>query len=355
MTQPIRVGIGGYGRSGCDIHGRWLVEAPEQFSVAAVADQLPERRDDAVERFGCAIYADYRELLAGAEIDLFINALPSLLHPTGSIEAFARGFHVVSEKPSARAVADFDRVVAASRQAGKRYLPFQNSRFYPFFAKMREVIASGALGEILHIHSNWGGFGRRWDWQTLQEFHGGNLLNTGPHPVDQAVVLFGEETPQVFCRMRSIQPFGGDAEDYCMVVLYGDGKPTIEISLNSYLAYPPADMYVVSGTFGGLAGGPGGLRWKYFDPEEAPKHEFWRPWSRNREYCRETLPWVEESWATDESDTFQALSQAFYNNVYDVLTRGAEPAIKLAEVRRQVAVMEECHRQNPLPRKAKVG
>ena len=354
MAQPVRVGIAGYGRSGCDIHGRWLVEVPEQFTVVAVADQLPERRADAVARFDCAVYEDYRDLLAGAEIDLFINALPSLLHPTGSIEALARGFNVVSEKPSARTVADFDRVVAASEQAGKRYLPFQNSRFYPFFAKMREVIASGVLGEILHIHSNWGGFGRRWDWQTLQEFHGGNLLNTGPHPVDHAVMLFGEEMPQVFCRMRSVQPFGGDAEDYCVVVLYGDGKPTIEISLNSYLAYPPADMYVVSGAFGGLAGGANGLRWKYFDPEQAPKHEFWKPWSRNREYCRETLPWVEESWAPEDGDTFQILSRGFYNNVYDVLTHGAEPVIKLAEVRRQVAVMEECHRQNPLPRKARV-
>ena len=40
--------------------------------------------------------------------------------------------------------------------------------------------------------ANWSGFGRRWDWQTLQSECGGNLFNTGPHPVDQAVVLFGE-------------------------------------------------------------------------------------------------------------------------------------------------------------------
>ena len=46
MTR-IRVGIGGFGRSGCNIHGRWLVEVPEQYQVVAVADQLPERREDA--------------------------------------------------------------------------------------------------------------------------------------------------------------------------------------------------------------------------------------------------------------------------------------------------------------------
>ena len=40
------------------------------------------------------------------------------------------------------------------------------------------------------------GFARRWDWQTLQEFRGGNLLNTGPHFVDQAVCLMGFRQPK---------------------------------------------------------------------------------------------------------------------------------------------------------------
>ena len=47
---------------------------------------------------------------------------------------------------------------------------------------------------------------------------------------------------------------------------------------------------------------------------------------------------------------FQELSKAFYDNVYDVIVNGAKPVVTVDEVRRQVAVMEECHRQNPLPR-----
>jgi len=237
----------------------------------------------------------------------------------------------------------------AARAAGKLYAPFQNSRFYPFFRKMREVIASGVLGEILHIHTNWGGFGRRWDWQTLQEFRGGNLLNTGPHPLDQAIVLFGEAMPNVFCRMRAIQPLGGDADDYCVVLLYGDNAPDIEIVINSYLAYPPADMYVVSGTLGGLAGGPGGLRWKYYDPAQAPEQPCWTPWSRNREYCRETLPWVEETWAPSQEDNDDTITRQFYRNLHAALTTGAALIVQPAEVRRQVAVIEACRAQNPLP------
>lgn len=351
--KKLRVGIGGYGRSGCDIHARWLREAGGRYKIVAVSDELPERRAEAAGDFGCAVYRDYRKLIEETEMDLFVNALPSFLHSKGAIEALEAGHNVVCEKPAARTVKDFDKMVAAAQKAGRLFAPFQNSRFYPFFQKMREVIASGVFGEIMHIQTIWGGFGRRWDWQTRQDMGGGNLLNTGPHPVDHAVMLFGKEQPKVFCRMRSIQPFGGDAEDFCAVTLYGDNAPVIEILLSSYLAYPMGEMYNISGTYGGMAGGPAGLQWKYFDPKKAPKQKMWKGWSENRRYCGESLPWVEKSWKPrpTKHDAFQLNSRAFYNNIYDVLVNGAELVVKPEQVRRQIAIIEECHRQNPLTKR----
>jgi predicted dehydrogenase len=354
--KVLKVGIGGYGRSGRNIHSAWLKQAPGKYKIVAVADELPERRKDAVDDFGCRVYKDHSELLKNEkELDLYINALPSFLHASGTIEALKAGNNVVCEKPTAANVRDFDRVVAAAEKAGKLYAPFQNSRFYPFFKKIREVLDSGVLGDILHIRSVWGGFGRRWDWQTLQEFGGGNLLNTGPHPMDHAIILFGDKQPKVFCRMKSIQPFGGDAEDFCSVTLYGDASdPVIEVLLSSYLAYPLGDMYNISGTLGGLAGGPDGLRWKYFDPEKAPKQKLWPKWSDNRGYCSEKLPWVTRSWKRPKTklNDFNLNCKSFYNNIYDVLVNGGELVVKPEEVRRQVKAIEECHKQNPLPKRA---
>jgi predicted dehydrogenase len=298
------------------------------------------------------VYDDYKELLEKTEMDLFVNALPSQYHTQAALDAFAKGNNVLCEKPLAKNVAEFDRMVEASKQAGKLLYPFQNSRFYPFFQKICEVVNSGVLGEILHVRSHWSGFARRWDWQTLQERQGGNLYNTGPHPVDQAVILFGEEYPEVFCKMRSIQPFGGDAEDFCALTMHGKG-PMIEILLSSYLAYPMGEMYNISGTLGGLTGGPKGLKWKYFDPKLAPQQKLWAKWSEDRKYCGESLPWVEETWEFNDtgsnSDGFSFNSMQLYNNLYDVLVNGAEQIIKHDQVRRQLYVIEECHRQNPLP------
>jgi predicted dehydrogenase len=355
MTEKnvIRVGIAGQGRSGYDIHARWLREDPEKYRIVAVADTLPERRREAHEAFGCRTHKDYRDLIADGDFDLFINSLPSNLHPKGTIEALNAGLNVVCEKPVATKVKDFDRMVAAAAKARKLFAPFQNSRFYPFFTQMLKLIDSGVLGRIVHVRSSWSGFARRWDWQTRQELWGGNLNNTGPHPMDQAVMLFGEaETPKVFCRMKSEEGSLGDAEDFCLVTLYGKKSPVVEVLISSYQAYPQGDMYTVNGTHGGLAGGPGGLRWRCFDPKKAPRQKLMKGWSDARKYCKEELPWVEETWTPPETklDGFNQNSKVFYDNVYDVLNGGGTLIVTPAQVRRQIAVIEECHRQNPLPR-----
>ena len=95
------------------------------------------------------------------------------------------------------------------------------------------------------------------------------------------------------------------------------------------------------------------LKWKYFDPAKAPARTGLPTiWSDKRTYNRETLEWIEESWSAPAGEeVFQVMARGIYGNVHDALTKQAEPIVKLDEVRRQVAVLEEVHRQNPLPKR----
>jgi scyllo-inositol 2-dehydrogenase (NADP+) len=354
--KVLTVGILGQGRSGYAIHADWLRQAPQQWRIVAVSDEMPERLDDANRQFGCRTYRDYRKLIRDERPDLIVNALPSFLHPKGTLDALRAGHNVVCEKPLAIHAADVDRMIAAARKARRLFAPFQNSRFAPYFLKMREVIASGVLGEIIHIRSNWSGFGRRWDWQTLQKNWGGSLNNTGPHPMDHAVMLFGEgrKMPNVYAKMASGPGTFGDADDFTLVVLTGKGSPTIEVVLNSYQAYPQGEIYNISGSLGGMIAGPTGAKWKYFNPRKAPLQKLHKRWSHNRQYVSETLPWVEKSWEATgmvKDDHFHYLSSSFYNNIYNVLTGRGKLEVLPQQVRTQIAVIEECHRQNRLPRK----
>lgn len=349
QSSTIRVGIIGQGRSGRNIHAETLKKMQDRYTIVAVSDELEERRAMAVRDYGCAAYRDYREMMERNDLDLIVNATPSHLHVPVSLELLRAGFNVLCEKPLARKAEEVDELIAAAKQAGKLLAVFQQSRFNPVFLEIRKVIDSGVLGRIVQISIAANNFSRRWDWQTLKSHNGGNLLNTGAHFLDQALQLFGTDTmPDVLCRMDSANSFG-DAEDYCKVILSGEGKPLIDIEISSCCAYPGPN-YVIQGTNGGLKATMSSVEWKYFKPEEAPHRELEEKPLSNADgipvYCHEELKWYEGSWKKGEGAAYAEPQIAFYEMLYDTMTQGKPLVITPEHVRQQIAVMEQCFRQN---------
>ena len=347
--DPIRVAVLGQGRSGLDIHCRYFKTAPHKYQIVAIADLLDDRRQCAQSEMGCDAYADYRDLLVRGDIDLVVNALPSHLHPQATIDSLNAGHHTICEKPLAWSVAELDTMIAAADKANRLLLPFQQSRNAPQFQKMLQVIDSGVLGRIVQVSISFSGFARRWDWQTLQEYRGGNLLNTGPHPMDQAMRLLDFNMPdQILGVMDRANTFG-DAEDYVKILLRTKDKPVIDVEISSCTTFPQP-MYTVHGERGGLSGGPAGLTWRYYDPQTAPEQTLIRSPLPGPSYCREELAMIERSWTPNEAEqnAFAYMSNAYYDGVFAALRESAQPQITPQQVRVQIAVIEECHRQNPL-------
>lgn len=350
--NKLKVAIIGQGRSGRNIHANTLSGLKEHYEIVAVTDMQKERRERAEKDFGCDTHEDYKQLFARDDLDLIVNATPSQLHVPITLECLHQGYNVLCEKPLARTAKEVDSLIEASKNAGKLLAIYQQSRFNPAFIQLQQVILSGVLGRILQVDISFNGFARRWDWQTLQEKNGGNLMNTGPHPVDQALQLFGTKTePQVTCMMDSAHGIG-DAEDYVKLILQGQGAPTIDVEISSACAYP-TDMYRVQGSLGGLTGTPQQLSWKYYKPEEAAAQQVTEEPLADEQgipiYCGENLFWHEGSWQLPEeqNDVGNTMAVSYYHSLYDTLVNGAPQAVTPEQVRQQIAVMEECFRQNP--------
>jgi scyllo-inositol 2-dehydrogenase (NADP+) len=258
---------------------------------------------------------------------------------------------VLCDKPLAPRVADVDRLINASQKSGRLLAIFQQSRFAPYFQKVREVINSGVLGDIVQISIAFSGFSRRYDWQTLTSENGGNLLNTGPHPLDQALQLFGTEImPQVTCLMRNAVSYG-NAEDHVLLILSGPGRPIIELEVSSCAKYP-RDTYNVYGTLGGLKGSTSKLEWQWYDPAAAPALKLittpLQKGDGTPAYCSDSLEWQREEWSAPSGEgLFDVMSKAFYDMLYRSLTEGVPLEVTPQQVRQQIAVIEECQRQNP--------
>ncbi len=351
--KKLNVALIGYGRSGRDIHGRHFHVDTDRFKVVAVVDNLEIRRKMAAEEFGCDTYEDYKELFGRTDIDLVVNASFSHMHAPITIDLLDHGFNVLVEKPCAKTADDVQAMMDAAEKNGKMFAIFQQSRFAPYFEKVKSVIDSGVLGRIVQISINFNGFARRWDWQCCQDFMAGSLYNTGPHPMDQALNLLDYEgTPNVFCKMDRANTFG-DAEDYVKVILTAPDRPLIDVEISSCDAYP-VFTYKVQGTRGGLKGNMTHIDWKYFSEDEAPKQTLIKTPLMDDEgnplYCSEKLIWTEESWDSPDPRTFTYAVKRFYNMIYDHLVDGTPLVITPEQVKQQIAVIDECHRQNPLPK-----
>ncbi|HET6383105.1 MAG TPA: Gfo/Idh/MocA family oxidoreductase [Armatimonadota bacterium] len=348
--QIIRTAIIGQGRSGRDIHAAQLSRDPDHYRIAAVVDALPERRARAREEYGCEVFEDYKPLLGRDDLDLVVNASPSKFHVPVTLEFLEAGHNVLCEKPLASNVADVDRLIAASKTAGKTLAIFQQSRYAPYYRKIREVIDSGVLGEIIQISIAFNGFSRRYDWQTLSSEMGGNLLNTGPHPIDQALQLFGADvTPKVTCFRRCAISYG-DAEDHALVILTGKGRPIIQIEISSVCRYP-RDTYLVYATHGGLRSDTKRVEWQYYDPDKAPDLKLTTSPIQRADgtpaYCSDSLEWHTEEWqAPKDVGLFEGMASSFYAMLYRTLTAGEPLEITPQQVRQQIAVIEECLRRS---------
>jgi predicted dehydrogenase len=154
MKKAYRVGIIGSTGRGDYGHGLdtcWL-EMPEA-TIVGVADDDPKGLSAAAARLKVkATYADYRRMLDEVKPDLVAIA-PRWInrHAEMAVESLRRGIHVYMEKPLCRTLEEADEIIRAGEMTHARLALAHTTRYSPKLARVRELIESGMIGEILEI------------------------------------------------------------------------------------------------------------------------------------------------------------------------------------------------------------
>lgn len=141
MANKLRLGIIGTGNIG-QTYIRLLQDGlVEHVELAAVSSRTQQTH------FEVPHFTDYRALLDSELIDAVLIATPTMLHPEMWQAACERGLHVLVEKPLAMSVAQAESMVARASNTTKHAVML-NQRFHPHYAKLHELLASGAIGKI---------------------------------------------------------------------------------------------------------------------------------------------------------------------------------------------------------------
>ena len=352
--RKLKVAVIGQGRSGRNIHGKFFKsEKNKWYDVVAVVDSDEQRRLRALEEYpGCEVFEDYRELY-GKEYDLVVNATFSEDHYSVSKDLLEHGLPVLVEKPMARNYYEATNLIRIAKEHNVFFAVFQQSFLAPFYKHLKEVVKSGKLGQIQQVSIAYNGFARRWDWQTLQCRMGGNVYNTGPHPLGFALDFldFSDAISVPFSKLGRTELVSGDAEDYAKIILTAPGKPVVDVEISSNDAYTDYKLRVL-GIKGCYKTSINEYEMKYIVDGENPERPAVKEFLADEEgmpiYCAEQLITHEEQ-GDFEGTAFQAATACFYEAVYNTIVAGEEFPIKPENIAKLINVIETVHAQNPMP------
>jgi predicted dehydrogenase len=193
MTKKVRLGIVGLGVQGSVYAGLISDGMVPNLELGAICDGRPATRQLVESKYSAAaFYDDYLRMLDSGTVDAVVICVPSYLHPEMGIDALQHGVHVLLEKPAGIYTKQVEalNVIAATKPELTFAIMF-NQRNNPLYRRIKEIVSSGAIGEVRHTswiittwwrpqayygqaawRGTWGGEG------------GGVLVNQAPHQLD---------------------------------------------------------------------------------------------------------------------------------------------------------------------------
>jgi predicted dehydrogenase len=192
--KPFGVGI-----VGCGLIGQKRAKAlGAGGQLVACADVDVGRAENLAKGSSAKVFRDWRELVWSPFVDVVIVATlhDSLAEITQT--AAEAGKHVLVEKPAARTAAELVPVMAAAAKFGVKVHVGFNHRYHRSLRKAKEIIESGALGELMFVRARYGHgarLGYEKEWRSNPALSGGGeLIDQGPHLIDLSRWFLGEMT-----------------------------------------------------------------------------------------------------------------------------------------------------------------
>lgn len=276
--DTVRIGIVGVGNIG-SAHLRWIAGHPEGgLAAAALCDIDPGKRERLTQEYPhLPVFADSREMMDSGRIDAVLVSTPHGCHPPIAVQAFRRGLHVLIEKPAGVDTRRVREMNEEARKSGRVFGIMFNQRTHPLYAKAREIVQGGLLGQpkrLVWIVTNWyrtqayydsGGWRATWNGEG-----GGVLLNQAPHNLDLWQWIFGmPKRIYAFCSVGKYHRIAVE-DDVTIQAEYESGASATFITSTGET--PGSNRLEISGDRGKLVLEEEKLRW-------------WRLAQPEREFC----------------------------------------------------------------------
>jgi predicted dehydrogenase len=182
---------------GCGLIGEKRSKNLNGATLVACVDKVLEKAENLARNTpGCTASTDWRDVIKRPDVDVVIIAT---LHSTLAEIGFAAvqaGKHVLLEKPAGRRASELEDIIHAAKESNSLVRVGFNHRYHRAFVKARELVDSGALGELMFVRARYGhggrlGYDKEWRAQPAIS-GGGELIDQGVHLIDLARWFLGD-------------------------------------------------------------------------------------------------------------------------------------------------------------------
>ena len=266
MLHEVKLAVIGYGGIGSAHTGYIAGGGVAGMTLAAVCDINENRLAVVRERFlGVRCVTDFHDLLDGS-VDAVLIAVPHPMHCKIAAECLRAGVHVLVEKPIDITVTEAKKAVAAAEESGCIFAVMLNQRTAPIFQRAREIVQSGALGNLkrtVWIITNWYRTQHYYDsgsWRATWKGEGGGvLLNQAPHNLDLWQWVCGMPiSVAAYCDVARYHRIEVE-DDATLITRYANGATGLFVTSTG--EYPGTNRLEISGELGKIVLEEGVLKW----------------------------------------------------------------------------------------------
>jgi predicted dehydrogenase len=182
------IGAGGIGR-------KRALNLPNDAILKVVCDIDEVKGKQMAVDFNCQFEKEWKKVVKRTDIEvLFVATTHNWLVPIG-VAGIRNGKHVFLEKPGARNLVEFQKLINEFEK-NKVVIGFgYNHRYHPAIQQAKEIIDSKKYGEVLFVRARYGhgarlGYEKEWRFDKKLS-GGGELIDQGPHLIDLTNYLIG--------------------------------------------------------------------------------------------------------------------------------------------------------------------
>lgn len=192
--RKIKIGVLGFASIAQKAIIPAIKDLPELFDFVGIATRTIEKKEE-IEKTGHGAFATYEQIIDKDIIDALYIPLPNALHYPWVKLALEKGIHVLVEKSLG---CNFQEVAELNQLAREKKLVLIENfqfRFHSQLTYIKDVLASGVLGDVRSIRSSFGfpPFSDSNNIRYQEKLGGGALLDAGAYPMKLAQLFLGNE------------------------------------------------------------------------------------------------------------------------------------------------------------------